>query len=152
MINFERNGKAKESMGIGKWENAIPVNFIQIIGTIGWGANTEEVSYKFEGIDLKNFLKAIEDSGRYTRGKASDEIAQNYMRAVYYGTCIIHHGKCPVEEHILRACIWDIKVNVHVDAFDIDPSIKSWQKSIEEFAGRVLSYEGNAYMIPEEPF
>lgn len=137
---FERGGNIKGKIGIGKWVDHLRIESIIIAGTIGWKDNTELVNYKFEGIELKKYLKAVEESAPYIRTKKADSIAQNYMRAVFYGKQIIVNGKFPIKEENIRAGIWDFTVVID------DANTPS--SSITNFQGKNLSYEGEVFTIP----
>ena len=145
-INFQRGQSPMETIGIGKWHNAIAITHMVVHGIVGWKKNDgsitkSQVDYRFEGRDLKDYLKSIEDLDLLV-GDKSEEIAKRYMRAVFFGTCIIRDGKCPVEEDELIAEVWDFTV------FQLAEEFKAY--SLNQFSGKNLSYEGDVYTIPEK--
>jgi hypothetical protein len=141
---FKRGQDPKEALKIGKYHDALKIEHMIITGDVGWEKNTREVDYKLEGIDLKNYLKALEEGKGFIRTEKADNILQEYMRAVFYGTQILREGKQSLKEEDL--IVWLRQLSVSIVEDDLHLHMKS---SIEKIQGKNVLYERDAYYIPK---
>ena len=144
-MNFQRGNSIKKSVGIGRWADYVKVLHAYVHGTIGWGDNTETVRYKVEGIALREFLLAVEQSAPHFRTARADSVLCTYMKHCFFGNNVLRGNPNPVsEEDIeeLRAAIWS--VSFHVQEGDVQNT-----RYIESFRGKNVVYEGGIWTMPE---
>ena len=145
MMKFERKTSIKKSLSIGKWADYVKVLHAYVEGTIGWAKNTETVRYKVEGIALREFLLAVEQSAPHLRTAKADSVLCSYMKHCFFGKNVLLGNPNPVSEECvedLRAAIWG--VSFHVDEGDVQTT-----QGIERFRGKNVVYEGGIWTIPE---
>lgn len=146
-MKFERGKGIKNSLSIGKWSDYIKIAHLVVEGTIGHGDITHTVKYQVEGLPVREYLLAVEESTPYIRTKKADRILQTYMKHVFYGKNVLSGKKNPVSEdniEDLRAGIWNIFVMID------DPIYKrSYSNYIEDLQGKNLAYEGGIWTIPQ---
>lgn len=145
-MQFQRGISPKKSLSIGKWSNHIKIEHIYVEGTIGYDVTTHNVRYKVEGIAVREYLLAVEESDPYIRSKRADRVLQTYMKHVFFGKNVLSGNPNPVSEdniEDLRACIW----NIHVITDDRESGC-TYSNYIDDLRGKNLSYEGGVWTIP----